>query len=245
MPLTKHLFLKNGEQNTDSVWWLKQNKEKKPKHVAFSLKTACTFYLSCVVCVVLSARPRRLQGCRFVRCSIVDVNSVWGLNLWQTGRHSLSSQQPTSLSATRAATKSIMFGLLCHFRHRGGSFHLLQLLPELDGASSVRATCQAKERFTYLETLGKPSCILGERALRRGEEGRSEEMRDSSCDATSCVSQETVYTTVLLAPMAFLLRMLMAYSPRLVPFSSFRSGFLRMNIFTKWGQMAWQHRCDV
>lgn len=199
------------------------------------------------MCVVLSACPQRLQGCRFVRCSIIDVNSVWGLDLRQTGRQSLSSQQPTSLSATLAATKSIMFSLLCHFQHcGGGSFHLLQLSPELDGASSVRATCQAKERrFTYLETLGKPSCILGERGLRRGEEGRSEEMRDSSCDATSCVSQETVYTTVLLAPMAFLLRMLMAYSPRLVPFSSFRSGFLWMNIFTKWGQMAWQHRCDA
>lgn len=78
MPLTKHPFLKNGEQNTDSVWCrlLKQKKEKNPKHVAFSVKTACTFYLSCFVCVVLSARPRRLQGCRFVRCSIVDVNSV-------------------------------------------------------------------------------------------------------------------------------------------------------------------------
>lgn len=71
------------------------------------------------MCVVLSARPRSLQGCRFVRCSIVDVNSVWGLDLRQTGRQSLSSQQPTSLSATLAATKSIMFGLLCHFQHRG------------------------------------------------------------------------------------------------------------------------------
>lgn len=96
-----------------------EKRKKKTKHVAFSVKTACTFYLSCVVCVVLSARPRRLQGCRFVRCSIVDVNSVWGLDLRQTGRQSLSSQQPTSLSATLAATKSIMFGLLCHFHHRG------------------------------------------------------------------------------------------------------------------------------
>ncbi|MEQ2215479.1 hypothetical protein XENOCAPTIV_001601, partial [Xenoophorus captivus] len=43
----------------------------------------------------------------------------------------------------------------------------------------------------------------------------------------SCfLDQDKVYTTVLFVPMAFLLRMLMAYSPRLVPFSSFRSGFL-------------------
>lgn len=42
-----------------------------------------------------------------------------------------------------------------------------------------------------------------------------------------------VYTTVLLVPMAFLLRMLMAYSLRLVPFSSLRSGFLRTDIFTE------------
>lgn len=42
-----------------------------------------------------------------------------------------------------------------------------------------------------------------------------------------------VYTTVLLVPMAFLLRMLMAYSLRLVPFSSLRSGFLPTDIFTE------------
>lgn len=43
-----------------------------------------------------------------------------GLDLRQTGSQSLSSQQPTSLSATLAATKSKMFGPLCHFpRHKG------------------------------------------------------------------------------------------------------------------------------
>lgn len=56
---------------------------------------------------------------------------------------------------------------------------------------------------------------------------------DGNGDVTFCVCQETIYTTVLFVPMAFLLRMLMAYSPRLVPFSSFRSGFLRINIFHK------------
>lgn len=92
--------------------------------------------------------PTGLQGCCIVRCSIVDVNSVWGLDLRQTGRQSLSSQQPTSLSATLAVTKSIMFSLLCHYQHheRGGggvSFHLLQLLLSWM-VSSVWATCQAK-----------------------------------------------------------------------------------------------------
>lgn len=38
----------------------------------------------------------------------------------------------------------------------------------------------------------------------------------------------TSYTPVLLVSTVFLLRELMAYSPRLVPFSSFRRGFLFM-----------------
>lgn len=46
-------------------------------------------------------------------------------------------------------------------------------------------------------------------------------------NSSSC--QWTVYTTVLLGPMAFFLRALMAYSPRLIPFSSFRCGFLQTN----------------
>lgn len=45
------------------------------------------------------------------------MNSMWGLDLLQTGSQSLSSQQPTSLSATLAVTKSIMFSLLCCFWH--------------------------------------------------------------------------------------------------------------------------------
>lgn len=118
------------------------------------------------------------QGCCIVCCSIADVNSVWGLDLRQTGRQSLSSQQPTSLSATLAATKSIMFSLLCHFQHHGGLwtftpsfqswfffFHLLQLFLSWM-LSSVQATCQAKrEALPIRKPWVKPSCILGEMGL--------------------------------------------------------------------------------
>lgn len=60
---------------------------------------------------VLSGCLRDCGGLR--RCSTADVNSAWSLDLLQTGRQSLSSLQPTSLSATLAFTKSIMFSLLC------------------------------------------------------------------------------------------------------------------------------------
>lgn len=179
--------------------------------------------------------PVGLQGCCIVCCSIADVNSVWGLDLRQTGRQSLSSQQPTSLSATLAVTKSIMFSLLCHSRHHGGLWIFLSILSDLFFSlpsffqlslsrmvSSVRATCQAKrEGLPIWKPRVEPCCILGERGLLY----LGIKVRDNG-DVTPCVHQETVYTTVLFVPMAFLLRMLMAYSPRLVPFSSFRSGFL-------------------
>ena len=115
---------KNGEQKIDSAWiW-------NIKNVAFSVKTACTLFIVCDgACPVRP--PVGLQGCCIVCCSIADVNSVWGLDLQQTGRQSLSSQQPTSLSATLAVTKSIMFSLLCHFQHHRGfvGFSLLSFLP--------------------------------------------------------------------------------------------------------------------
>lgn len=199
--------------------------------------------------------PVGLQGCCIVCCSIADVNSVWGLDLRQTGRQSLSSQQPTSLSATLAVTKSIMFSLLCHFQHHGGLWIFLSILSaliyfflpsfaaplELNGVFSPGNMPSKEGRFTYLKTSGKTQ-------LHSGWEGMvvfGVKVRDGYCDVTSCVYQETVYTTVLFVPMAFLLRMLMAYSPRLVPFSSFRSGFLWINIFIKWGQIPWHERCDV
>lgn len=156
---------------------------------------------------------------------------VWGLDLRQTGRQSLSSQQPTSLSGTLAAPKSIMLSLLCHFQHHGG-------FPSLFYSFSWAEWClqsgqHAKRRFTYLKTLGGPSCILGEKGLLSFGGSDGGQMRDCYRDATFCVYQETVHTTVLFVPMTFLLRMLMAYSPRLVPFSSFRSGFLQTNILDK------------
>lgn len=107
--------------------------------------------------------------CSIVCCSIADVNSVWGLDLRQTGRRSLSSQQPTSLSATLAVTKSIMFSLLCHFQHYGGLWISLSVLSgflffylpsfaaslELNGVFSPGNMPSKKGRFTYSKTLDK------------------------------------------------------------------------------------------
>ena len=121
-------------------------------------------------------RPVGLQGCCIVCCSVADVNSVWGLDLRQTGRQSLSSQQPTSLSATLAVTKSIMFSLLCHFRHHGGLWISLSVLSglifffpsifcsfsfKLNGVFSPGNMPSKEGRFTYWKTLG--CCILGEK----------------------------------------------------------------------------------
>lgn len=83
------------------------------KKVAFSVKTACTLFIVLWWAVLWDCRAAVLFRCRCQQC-------VWGLDLRQTGRQSLSSQQPTSLSATLAVTKSIMFSLLGHFRHHGG-----------------------------------------------------------------------------------------------------------------------------
>lgn len=252
--LSKSVCLKKKKK-----WWTKcgQCVDLEYKKRCILCKTACTLFIVCDgACPVRP--PVGLRGCCIVCCSIADVNSVWGLDLRQTGRQSLSSQQPTSLSATLAVTKSIMFSLLCHFQHHRGfvdfsllsflpwfffSFHLLQLLVSWM-VSSVRATCQAKrEGLPIRKTLGKTQLHSGrERDCGISRRGK---VRDGNCDVTSCVYQETVYTTVLFVPMAFLLRMLMAYSPRLVPFSSFRSGFLRTNILIKWGQIPGQKRCDV
>lgn len=113
--------------------------------------------------------PVGLQGCCIVCCSIADVNSVWGLDLRQTGRQSLSSQQPTSLSATLAVTKSIMFSLLCHFQHHGGLWIFLSVLSALiffflpsftaplepNGVFSPGNMPSKEGRFTYSKTSGK------------------------------------------------------------------------------------------
>lgn len=100
-----------------------------------------------------------------------------GLDLRQTGSQSLSSQQPTSLSATLAATKSIMFGLLCHFPHHGvrreGEWGRCLLPsfnrspPELEWRVFSPADAKKKrERFLFFylfrkKTSDKPGCILG------------------------------------------------------------------------------------
>lgn len=112
MPLTKHLSQK-WRTKDGTVWALEYKK-------CCILCKNCMHVIYCVWWVVLSSRPMGLRDCCIVCCSIADVNSVWGLDLRQTGRQSLSSQQPTSLSATLAVTKSIMFSLLCHFQHHGG-----------------------------------------------------------------------------------------------------------------------------
>lgn len=101
---------------------------------------------------------------------------------------------------------------------------------ELSSVFSLGNVPSKEGMFTYLKTLGKTLLHFGwEGIVVFG--GRWV----GNSDVSSCVNQETVYTTVLFVPMDFLLRMLMAYSPRLVPFSSFLSGFLQINNFTQWG----------
>lgn len=111
MPLTKHPSQKMENQRW-TLWELVYKKCcilcKNCMHIIYGVWGAV---LSCPV-----RPPMGLQGCCIVCCSFDDVNSVWGLDLRQTGRQSLSSQQPTSLSATLAVTNSIMFSLLCHFQ---------------------------------------------------------------------------------------------------------------------------------
>lgn len=120
------LVFQTGKQNVDSVWCglyiykkskstqktcciLCKKKKKNPKN-------ACTFIHHCV-CVWVCVCVRLCVCCPG---NAVPWSTVCeGLDLRQTGSQSLSSQQPTSLSATLAATKSIMFDPLCHFPHHG------------------------------------------------------------------------------------------------------------------------------
>lgn len=129
------------------------------KKVAFSVKSACMSSL-CDGLSCLAAHGT--AGCCIVYCSIADVNSVWGLDLRQTGRQSLSSPQPTSLSATLAVTKSIMFSLLCHFPHHGPleiflsihffSCRLSQLFLKLNGVVGLGNMPSKEEGVTYLSS---------------------------------------------------------------------------------------------
>lgn len=118
--------------------------------------------------------PMGLQDCCIVCCSIADVNGARGLDLRQTGRQSLSSQQPTSLSATLAVTKSIMFNMLCHFWHHGGLWIFLSLLSalifflpsftapfELSSVFSPGNMPSKEGRFTYLKPSYKTLLHFG------------------------------------------------------------------------------------
>lgn len=227
-----------------TVWGLEY------KNVAFSVKTACMLF---IVCDGLSC-PAARGTAGLLYCSVADVNSVWGLDLRETGRQSLSSQQPTSPSATLAVTKSIMFGLLCHVQHHRGLWIFCSVLsalifffsPSIFSSLSWAEWCLQSGQHAKQKRKGL--CIwlpLVKTLLHSGWEGIvvcGVKWEMIVVMSFSCVHQETVYTTVLLVAMAFLVRMLMAYSPRLVPFSSFRSGFLRINIFIKWGYVAWHAR---
>lgn len=111
MSLIKHLSQKWRTNDGQCV-------DRDIKNVAFSVKTACTLFIgcdgpSCLAAPLTAGKLYRLLfHCWCQQC-------VWGLDLQQTGSQSLSSQQPTSLSATLAVTKSIMFSLLCHLQHGG------------------------------------------------------------------------------------------------------------------------------
>lgn len=135
------------------------------KNVAFSVKTACTYLLCVMGCPAWP--PMGLQGCCIVCCSVADVNSVWGLDLRQTGRQSLSSQQPTSLSATLAVTKSIMFntmgvyGLLLHPFSLDFFLPSFTALLELNAVFSPGNMPSKEGSFTYLKTLGKSQLHSG------------------------------------------------------------------------------------
>lgn len=161
------------------------------------------------------------------------MNSMWGLDLLQTGSQSLSSQQPTSLSATLAVTKSIMFSLLCCFWHHSPCqdffffflvlsaliYFVLRVFSSSQGRWCLLSRQQAKQKgkvYLFEKCQVKP---FSERSFFRTR-------WEIWWWVSSCGLQETVYTTVLFVLMVFVFRMLMAYSPRLVPFSSFLSGFL-------------------
>ena len=160
MPLTEHL-----SQKMENKRWTVCGLEYKKRCI---LCKNCMHFIYCVWWPVLSCRPWDCRGCCIVCCSIADVNSVWGLDLRQTGRQSLSSQQPTSLSATLAVTKSIMFSLLCHFQHHGGLWIFLSILSaliffllpsftarlELNGVFSPGNMPSKEGRFTYSKTSG-------------------------------------------------------------------------------------------
>lgn len=88
------------------------------KSIALSVKTACMLLFVCdgLSCLALHGAAvmlwRPLFHCRCQR--YVRSGSVAD---WQTVP--LQPAQPTSLSATLAVTKSIMFSLLCHVWHHG------------------------------------------------------------------------------------------------------------------------------
>lgn len=146
--------------------------------------------------------PVGLQGCCIVCCSIADVNSAWGLDLQQTGRQSLSSRQPTSLSATLAVTKSIMFSLLCHFRHCGGLWIFLCVLSvliffppsiflaflEVNGVFSPGNVPGKEGSFTNLKTWGETH---SHSFKVRGNCCSQDKVSDNG-DVTSCLPGQSI-----------------------------------------------------
>lgn len=159
-------------------------------------KKRCILYKNCMHFISGVQRWAVPSGCLrdcggLRRCSTADVNSAWSLDLLQTGRQSLSSLQPTSLSATLAFTKSIMFSLLCHFSHHGElwifqSFLLWFLYLKLNGASSPREAERAVKKKLNQNKIKTPqvntSCIL----VRRDSWNKGE-MEPWVC---SCVDQD-------------------------------------------------------
>lgn len=104
MPLAKHLSQKRTLN--DEPWVACWTGIYKKESIAFAVKTACTVFIGVGV---LRGRP---WGGAILSVVPLQMSTVCGgLDLQQTGRRSLSSQRPTSLSATLAVTEDTMFSL--------------------------------------------------------------------------------------------------------------------------------------
>lgn len=107
VPLAKHLSQKRTPN--DEPWVACWTGVYKKESIAFAVKTACTVF---IVVGVLRGRPWGGGGGAILSVVPVQMSTVCGgLDLQQTGRRSLSSQRPTSLSAALAVTEDTMFSL--------------------------------------------------------------------------------------------------------------------------------------
>lgn len=224
--------------------------KKKKESIAFSVKTACMVFVvvRCPAWTALRGRGGGVLGAGgvIVRCSLADVNSMWRPGSaadWQTVPLQSAANQP--VSSTRCYRGHNVQPAAPPVAPRSSSFHAcLAASPPPPILSWTLSSCQhakQSERVYLRRDLdaspdafwvqkfgvgeGLSSCVGWGWGWGRGGSAKGEAVTVTSPPLGSGWGG-SAYTTVLLVPMAFLLRMLMAYSLRLVPFSSFRSGFL-------------------